>query len=347
VSAQQVVSHATAVATRDLAKTFSRGRRKGNAVYAVRGVSIEVEERTTLGLLGESGSGKSTLARLVMRLIEPTAGAVSLFGVDLTALKGRELRQARRTMQMVFQHSYSSLDPRMTVIDTLVEPLVVYGLGTGRTRRDIAAAAMQRVGLSPAAGSRYPHEFSGGQQQRIAIARSLVVEPKVLLLDEPLSSLDVSIQAQVLNLLIDLQESIGLTYLFISHDVQVLGQLADEFAVMYRGRVVEQGPKAAILGNPQHPYTQALLAAVPVEHPRLRARRAGADLVPDSTTILLTGCAYRDRCPMATEICNEVVPPLEEKAPGQRVACHLVPSSLSGQQAPRADRLVDESSALS
>jgi oligopeptide/dipeptide ABC transporter ATP-binding protein len=294
-------------------------------VHAVRGVSIAVQEQTTLGLLGESGSGKSTLARLIMRLIEPTAGDVFLFGTKLTSLNGRALRHARRSMQMIFQHSFASLDPRVTVMDTLVEPLVVYGVGNRASRRETAAMAMRRVGLSPEHGGRYPHEFSGGQQQRIAIARALAVEPKVLLLDEPLSSLDVSIQAQVLNLLVDLQREIGLTYVFISHDIQVLSHLADELAVMYRGCIVEQGPKASVLDNPQHPYTQALLNAVPVQHPRLRATRAHLDARVESNNAYLEGCAFRDRCPIARDICREVVPPLEEKVAGHAAACHMVP----------------------
>jgi peptide/nickel transport system ATP-binding protein len=314
-----------ALVTHDLAKTFGAGWRKSGAVHAVRGVSITVPERTTLGLLGESGSGKSTLARLIMRLIEPTAGDVFLFGTKLTSLHGRALRQARRSMQMIFQHSYASLDPRMRVMDTLVEPLVVYGIGNGASRRETAAMAMRRVGLAPENGGRYPHEFSGGQQQRIAIARALVVEPKVLLLDEPLSSLDVSIQAQVLNLLVDLQQAIGLTYLFISHDIQVLSHLADELAVMYRGRIVERGPKASVLDNPRHPYTQALLEAVPVKHPRLRAARAHRDPRVESNNTYLEGCAFRDRCPIATDICREVIPPLEVKVAGHAAACHMVP----------------------
>ena len=316
-----------AVVADNLAKTFARGRRKSSAVYAVRGVSVSVPEHSTLGLLGESGSGKSTLARLIMRLIEPTAGDVYLFGGKLTGLKGRDLRRARRTMQMVFQHSYSSLDPRMTLMDTLVEPLTVYDIGDRKSRREKAAMALLQVGLSPANGGRYPHEFSGGQQQRIAIARALVLEPRVLLLDEPLSSLDVSIQAQVLNLLVDLQQSIGLTYVFISHDVQVLSHLADVFAVMYRGRIVEQGPKAQVLDKPLHPYTQALLDAVPVQHPRLRTARTGLDTRGDNSDPYLEGCAFRDRCPLATDICREVVPALEEKEPDHAAACHLVPSS--------------------
>jgi oligopeptide/dipeptide ABC transporter ATP-binding protein len=314
-----------ALATLNLAKTFGGGWRKAGAVHAVRGVSIAVPEQTTLGLLGESGSGKSTLARLIMRLIEPTAGDVFLFGTKLTSLNGRALRHARRSMQMIFQHSYGSLDPRMRVMDTLVEPLVVYGMGNRASRRETAAMAMRRVGLSPENGGRYPHEFSGGQQQRIAIARALVVEPKVLLLDEPLSALDVSIQAQVLNLLVDLQQAIGLTYLFISHDIQVLSHLADELAVMYRGRIVEHGPKASVLDSPRHPYTQALLEAVPVKHPRLRATRVHRDSRVESNNTYLEGCAFRDRCPLATDICREVVPPLEEKITGHAAACHMVP----------------------
>jgi oligopeptide/dipeptide ABC transporter ATP-binding protein len=317
-----------AVVTHNLAKTFGRGGRTSSAVHAVRGVSISVPERTTVGLLGESGSGKSTLARLIMRLIEPTAGDVFLFGTKLTSLNGRALRRARRGMQMVFQHSYASLDPRMTVMDTLAEPLVVYGMGNRASRRDTAAMAMQRVGLPPANGGRYPHEFSGGQQQRIAIARALVVEPKVLLLDEPLSALDVSIQAQVLNLLVDLQEEIGLTYLFISHDIQVLSHLADELAVMYRGRIVEQGPKASVLDNPRHPYTHALLDAVPVKHPRLRATRTYLDGRAEGNNAYLEGCAFRDRCPFAQDVCREVVPPLEEKVAGHAAACHMVPRAV-------------------
>ncbi len=326
-STDEPAATTAAVVAHNLAKTFSRGRRKSSAVYAVRGVSVTVAEHSTLGLLGESGSGKSTLARLMMRLIEPTAGDIYLFGANLTSMKGAELRRVRRSMQMVFQHSYSSLDPRMTLMDTLVEPLTVYGVGDRKSRRETAAMALLRVGLSPANGGRYPHEFSGGQQQRIAIARALVVEPRVLLLDEPLSSLDVSIQAQVLNLLVDLQQSIGLTYVFISHDVQVLSHLADEFAVMYRGRIVEQGPKAQVLNHPLHPYTQALLDAVPVQHPRLRTPRAGLDLRGDSSDLFLEGCAFRDRCPMAADICGEVVPALEEKEAGHAASCHLVPST--------------------
>jgi oligopeptide/dipeptide ABC transporter ATP-binding protein len=308
----------------DLVKRFPV-RDSDRTVLAVAGVSLRVEDRETLGVVGESGCGKSTLARLLVRLEEPTSGRVILDGVDLTALDGSALREQRRRIQLVFQDPYSSLDPRLTVGAALDEVLVahrLHGDRAGRARR--VRQLLDMVGLADAHGASYPHELSGGQRQRVGIARALAVEPKVVLLDEPVSALDVSVRAEIMNLLVRLRGELGLSYLFISHDVAMVRHLSDRVAVMYLGRVVEQGTWKTVLDRPLHPYTQALRDAVPVPDPR----QTGAiepmvkGEVPDPASAG-AGCPFAPRCSLVEEVCRSVDPPLVAVAPDRSVACHV------------------------
>ena len=295
--------------------------RVAGAVRAVDGVSLQIAAGETLGVVGESGCGKSTLGRLVLRLIEPSAGRVHFDGAELGTLSAGALRDRRRAMQIIFQDPYSSLNPRMTVGQTLAEPLMLHGLHAGRQRERVAEL-LQTVGLAPEHAQRYPHEFSGGQRQRIGIARALAVEPKLIVCDEAVSALDVSVQAQVVNLLQDLQRRFGLAYLFIAHDLAVVKHIATHIAVMYLGRIVEMGTKDALFAKPAHPYTQALLAAIPVPDPglaRVRVLLAGDVPSPISPP---AGCHFHPRCAHARALCSQRAPMLEEHD-GHAVACHF------------------------
>ncbi|MGY1604058.1 ABC transporter ATP-binding protein [Geodermatophilus sp. SYSU D00815] len=303
-------------------------RRRTGAVRAVDGVDLDIHRGETLGLVGESGCGKSTLGNALLRLVEPTGGQVLFDGTDVTALGRRELRALRRRAGMVFQDPFASLDPRRTVAQTVAEPLEVHGLRTGRRERAARVAELlELVGLDPAVGGRYPHEFSGGQRQRVGIARALAGEPEFLVCDEAIASLDVSVQAQVLNLLRRLQRQLGLTLLFISHDLSAVRHLSDRIAVMYLGRIVEVGPAAAVGGDPQMPYTQALLSAVPSAHPSVERTRRRIVLQGDvpSPAAVPSGCRFRTRCPYVFEPCPDVDPALQPvgTAPGHVAACHL------------------------
>jgi oligopeptide/dipeptide ABC transporter ATP-binding protein len=298
-------------------------------VHAVDGISFDIHDGETLGLVGESGCGKSTAGFSITQLHRPTSGKVYFRGQELTQLAEKALRPIRQKMPVIFQDPYSTLNPRMTVGAAIAEPLLVHNLTPKKEAQDRVAELLRQVGLSPASANRYPHEFSGGQRQRICIARALACSPEFIVCDEPISALDVSIQAQVINLLEDLQEGHKLTYLFIAHDLAVVRHISDRVAVMYLGRLAELASKEALFEHPLHPYTQALLMSVPLPNPRQERARPRVVLAGDVPSAIQppSGCRFHPRCPRAAAICSEAVPEWREAAPGHWVACHLVVSS--------------------
>jgi peptide/nickel transport system ATP-binding protein/oligopeptide transport system ATP-binding protein len=298
-------------------------RRAVGIVHAVDGVSFSLSKGETLGLVGESGCGKSTVARSVLRLVEPNSGQIRIDGRDITHLSKSELRPVRRTMQIVFQDPFASLNPRMSAGDIVGEPLAVHGLATGEEQRQRVATLFQQVGLRPDQMTNYPHQFSGGQRQRICIARALALQPRLIVCDEPVSALDVSIQAQVINLLIDLQREQGFSYLFIAHDLAVVAHISHRVAVMYLGRIVEIADKAELFDNPRHPYTQALLASVPLADPRKKRLQPLVDGDVPSPVNPPSGCAFHTRCRYAIDRCKVERPALRDAGPRHQVACLL------------------------
>lgn len=300
-------------------------QRKIADVRAVDDLSFHVQRRETLGLVGESGCGKSTTGRAILQLLRPTDGSVKFDGEELTQLKGTALRRFRRRMQMIFQDPFSSLNPRMSVAQIVGEPMAIHGLYKGRERRDRVEYIMNAVGLNPLFAKRYPHEFSGGQRQRIGIARALAVEPDFIVADEPVSALDVSIQAQIINLMEDLQSEFNLTYLFIAHDLAVVRHISDRVAVMYLGKMMELSESNELYEMPLHPYTQALLSAVPITDPEVERARERIVLEGDVPSPLRPppGCVFNTRCPIAEDICTQEIPEWREIVPDHWVACHL------------------------
>ena len=306
-------------------------------IKAVDGLNFSVQRGETLGLVGESGCGKSTTGRAILQLYRPTAGKVYFEDIDLTVMKGEDLRQQRRRMQMIFQDPYASLNPRMTVGSIVGEPLEVHNIAKGPERRERVQELLKVVGLNPYFINRYPHEFSGGQRQRIGVARALAVNPEFIVCDEPISALDVSIQAQVINLLEDLQAQFGLTYLFIAHDLSVVRHISDRIAVMYLGKIVELTDRKELYDTPMHPYTQALLSAVPIPDPRIESQRKRIILEGDvpSPANPPKGCNFSTRCPRVMAVCKEEEPEFRDAGGGHFVACWLyetVPSQYAAQE---------------
>ena len=310
---------------RNLSKSFPARDGKG-LVRAVNAVNLTLAEGETLGIVGESGCGKSTLARMLLRLIEPTAGEGLFKGENLLTLSRAALRQRRRDIQIVFQDPYASLDPRMTIAQIIAEPLDIHGIGSRAERAAKVQELLALVGLDPQAGRRYPHEFSGGQRQRIGIARAIALEPKLVVLDEPVSALDVSIQSQILNLLDDLKVRLKLSYVFISHDLSVVQHVSDRVAVMYLGRVVEEGRAEAVLGAPKHPYTQALISAVPEIDPAKRKAHMLLPGDPPNPENIPAGCSFHPRCPLAIDLCRRMEPSFRGDTSSQ-ARCHLIEGS--------------------
>ncbi len=300
-------------------------RRHSVALRAVDGVSLDIMRGETLGLVGESGCGKSTLGRTLIRLIQPTDGTILFDGADITALDMKAMRPKRRAMQIIFQDPYGALNPRMSVEDIIMEPLVIHGARDDAATRATVADMLRLVGLPQRAANRFPHEFSGGQRQRIGLARALALKPRFVVCDEPVSALDVSVQAQIVNLLQDLQAELGLTYLFIAHDLSVVKHISDRVAVMYLGKIVEIAEKRAIYAAPQHPYTQALIAAVPVLRPQDRGRGRRARIAGEIPSALNppAGCRFHTRCPHVMPICRMQEPLLRTNTAGHEIACHL------------------------
>ncbi len=301
-------------------------QRKVADVKAVDGLDFEINRGETLGLVGESGCGKSTTGRTILQLYRPTEGHVIFQDKDLATMKGEELRKMRRNMQMIFQDPYASLNPRMTVGDIIGEPLEVHNIAKGKEKKERVQELLQIVGLNPYFVNRYPHEFSGGQRQRIGVARALAVNPDFIVCDEPISALDVSIQAQIINLLEELQQKFNLTYLFIAHDLSVVRHISDRIAVMYLGKIVELTNRNALYDNPLHPYTKALLSAVPIPDPVVEEKRERIILVGDVPSPVKppSGCRFHTRCPLAIDICKKVDPEWRDVGNGHWVACHVV-----------------------
>ncbi len=301
-------------------------QRQVGSVHAVDGVSLDVRRGETFGLVGESGCGKSTTGRVILQLYRPDAGEIWFEDVNLTRIKGERLRRMRRKIQMVFQDPYASLNPRMTVSEIISEPLKNFNLVRGKALSDRIENLLNLVGLDPGFANRYPHEFSGGQRQRIGIARALALQPSLIICDEPISALDVSIQAQIANLLDDLQQEFNLSYIFIAHDLSMVRHMSHRIAVMYLGVIVEMADRDALYVSPRHPYTQALLSAVPIPDPKTEHKRARIILQGDvpSPVNPPSGCRFRTRCSLSKDICASQRPELREIAPGHRVACHLI-----------------------
>lgn len=325
-----MAEHDVLLRVNDLVKHFpiKRGliQKQVGAVRAVDGISFDVKRGETLGLVGESGCGKSTTGRSILQLYRPTSGEVNFDGVDLVKLKGEDLRKMRRKMQMIFQDPYASLNPRMTVGEIIGEPLLVHNISDEKETNERVKQLLEVVNLNPSFSTRYPHEFSGGQRQRIGVARALALQPSFIVCDEPISALDVSIQAQVVNLLEELQEQFNLTYLFIAHDLSMVRHISDRVAVMYLGVIVELTTRDELYNNPLHPYTQALLSAVPIPDPLAEATRKRTILEGDvpSPANPPSGCRFRTRCPIAQPICAEKRPEFREVKPGHFVACYMV-----------------------